>query len=356
MSRRRFLKLAGGATIAGLTGLAGWRFVTNETEPVPDYSTEELIPFAIASLAGSVPRFGTHPDFDRGGFDPWGQMDWVRQEAGRENYAGVFATVEYFRDRSWTTAFFQMLERIAARGTEPVIGLGYGHAIDGYHPFDPAVRSQRRADAASIMSQLEAFGYPLTVRLFYEMNLPAFRYGRGRELNDAQHEQGYKEAFADFARARTSDRISLSFNPAVHNFFMRHPFEGYWPTEDGELLAQSAGIDAYHLFPGKQRFDHPYYWIPGQYSPEAALLSSFHTLDTLTAGQIPWLVWELGSLSKNARWLAHALLLTLASGGQGIMHFNYDKSHMGLPYEGDWTIDPPIASAYRTTLDRLAVA
>lgn len=338
-------------------GGAGRRILTNETSSIEPLALKGLLPLAQSLLAGRLPLFGIHPDLETEKHDPWAELDWVKPQVGQENYVGAFSTIDKLRHESHRTSLLQTLEKIVERGAEPVVGIGYGAKIEGTHPFDDRVQSQRQHDAQIVMQTLESLGSAVTVRLFYEMNLPAFVYGRNRELSHQRHVRGYQRAFTEFANARSAQsKVKLSFNPAVQNMIMPEPFREYWPTDGGEPLADSAGIDAYHLFPGKGKFFHPYYWFPGQYTPETALLSSFAILNELTEGKVPWMVWEIGSLAKDAEWLSHALLLTLAHGGQGVMHFNYDKSGVNQLYEGDWRINESIAAGYQQMIQRISVS
>lgn len=348
-SRRKALGVLAASALGIAAGAAGLRVWQNESEAGPVIAEELLLETARRQLSGRRPFFGNHPDFDRPDFNPWQQADQVKEQVGREDFLGVFATVEQLCDRDWAANFLARLEQIHRRGAQPVIGLGYKGQIDGRHPFDRRAGPTRRQQADQVVGQLAALGFPVTLRLFYEMNLPSFVFGRGRGLADAQQEEGYREAFGEYADAarRRSSAVKLSFNPWVGD-----NFDPYWPEILG-VLPDSAGLDGYHLFPGRGRWTHPLYWNPGNLSAEEVFLPSLARLRKLSRDRLLLYYWELGSLSKDAAWLSHAALLLYAAGGAGVLHFNYDKSSHGVPNEGDWTINPPVAAAYRRTLESL---
>lgn len=334
-----------------MAGFGADKIGENETDsPYPIADDVLISAIRHNSAVGRKQLFGIHPDFELHTTDPWAQADLVREGVGKEDFIGVFAGAGQFRDDIWVADFLHRLATIHRRpGTpEAVVALGQVK-IDGYHPFDERARHGRQREADDIVRTLSSVGFPLTLRLNYEMNLSSFEYGRGRGLPDDQHEKGFKHSFVEYANAaeRHGGKVKLSFSPwALPNF------SGYWPEPLG-VLPSSAGLDGYHLFPGKGQFLHPLYWNPGDLSPEEVFVPSIIQMQELARGRVPLRMWEIGSLAKDERWLAHAALLIFATGFDGVMHFNYNKQHHKKPNEGDWTITPIMAAAYRQVFEMI---
>lgn len=341
-----------GVGFLGLTAGSGvFRIHQNESDK-KSLSSGEIQQAAIRRLEGKRPLFGTLPDFELPNFDPWQRLQETKDQVGALDFVGFFPKIEYFENDDWRNGFLSSLERSIQMGAEPVLGLGYVQQVEGHHPFDDRVKHLRKEHFLGICKALRSLGSPVTVRLFFEMNLSAYCYGTQRELSWKQHAQGYIHSFGEFVNAvqSTGAHVKTSFNPFVQNFYMPYSFTEHWPVVDGQLLADSAGLDGYHLFPGKGQWQHPYYWIPGQHTAQDTFFDSFRELDQLCNNQIPWYIWELGSLCRDSAFLSEAFWLSLACGGDGAMHFDYDKTHHNRPHEGEWFMTADNMTAYNHVL------
>ncbi|PWU23240.1 hypothetical protein C5B42_03690 [Candidatus Cerribacteria bacterium 'Amazon FNV 2010 28 9'] len=371
-SRRVFLKRSA-IGVGGVVGTLSFaRIGSNELFSEPfSISNTELLKQALDRQRQdptTSPEFGLYPDFERSR-DPWGSVDEVTAEVGRNDYVGIFALFEDFWNAAGCERITATLKRIHARGSTPVLSLGTIGAYSIHkdlalhthdHPLGRSNFDWIKKNALHIAAILCELDFRIDIRFLFEHNLRnSFVYGPNESISDEEHTYGYKRAVVAFKTAMELYRRAetrVIFNPGANTGLTFESFADTFPANKRKTFVDAMGVDIYDLFPGKGMIFHPYYWVYGKRSPDDVLLPALKELQALSTSHshTPFFIYEIGSMTKDVAWIQRAALWLFALGGRGLLHFNYDKSQSGKLFEADWTIDTAIATLYKSLFDALS--
>lgn len=372
LDRREFLRLAKilGAGAWGST--VGLEVLQREQDTSEKFSIDEDVLLTVAQERvkefTQPPIFGIYPDTERPNAEPWKEVEYVRERIPQLQYVGYFVLLEHLlipKKRTQLLNFLQYAQELSLR---VVLSVGTGSQANwNKHPLHPDSYLQMCNFAYLLVEVL--MQYPgTTVRLLFEGNIPRVHgdilVGPGEGLSGIAHAEGFRRVFHMFqsiALQEGDHTTQWAFNPSVLFPFRQliadssDAPEEEWriPKKDEPIHRISpdiVGLDGYDLFAGKGKIAHPYYWLHDK-TPEEVFVPAIFTLRGLIEEDVGITVWETASFTQNADWLRHAFLLILALGGQGLMHFNFDKRYTGKLHEAKWTVTEEIMEAYRWVLE-----
>lgn len=346
ISRRQFLKLVGLLTTLSV----GKRLIDIELRDWRQFSTQ--IDYYIEKAMKYRKGFsiGNYPDFEMAE-NPWNIPDQIKLHLDQEDFTGLFFNIEHADETNYPAklnALIEQLYTIKQRNSEPVISIHTGLRPGNKHPFSDENTQWMEQHVAQFFKALdEQFPFPVTLRTFYEFNIPsqfAFVYGSSPDFRGRQHEEGLKKMGRLFKKHQilSPNKRILAFNPSV-----LHGFEKYY--ENG--IYDSVGVDGYDIFPGRliDWVDKDisfeiwlqllFYYVAGRRTPEEVFKGPLEKLSELTQGNLPMYIYEIGSKKGDEEWIIYALWLLAALGGDGGMLFIYNKEYQvkqGKPFEANW--------------------